>query len=126
LVDDNHLFREALAQQLRTAGYHVLTEDTGERAFVAVRNWERPIGWLYTRAALPHLVDGWILADAYHDVHAHRPAVISAAETRLSERDIILKQPTPAAVMKELLKAMDREREMPLVDAEAAEARRAA
>jgi CheY-like chemotaxis protein len=106
LVDDNHVFREALAQRLRAAGHQVITAETGERAFLSVRSWERPIGWLYTRAALPRLIDGWILADAYHEVHAHRPVVVSAAETRRSEKDIILKQPTPAAVMNALLSAM--------------------
>jgi DNA-binding NtrC family response regulator len=106
LVDDNHVFREALAQRLRTAGYDVMTAETGEQAFWLVRSWERPIAWLYTRAALPSLIDGWILADAYHEVHAQRPVVVLAAETRRSEKDIILKQPTPAAVMKALLSAM--------------------
>jgi len=106
LVDDNHIFREALAERMRAAGHQVITADTGERAFWSVRSRERTIGWLYTRAALPRLIDGWILADAYHEVHARRPVVVSAAETRRSEKDIILKQPTPAAVMNALLSAM--------------------
>jgi CheY-like chemotaxis protein len=106
LVDDNHMFREALAQRLRTAGYQVTIADTGEQAFWSVRSWERPIGWLYTRAALPRLIDGWILADAYHEVHAHRPVVVSSVEARQSGQDIILRQPTPAAVMSALLSAM--------------------
>ena len=61
LVDDNQIFRQALAQRLQTAGYQVVTEESGERAFLSVRNWQRPIDWLYTRAALPRMVDGWIL-----------------------------------------------------------------
>jgi len=110
LVDDNQMFREAVAQRLRAAGHHVITVATGEQAFPSVRDWSGPVGWLYTRAALPCLVDGWILADAYHEVHAHRPAVISAMKTRRSERDIVLKQPTPAAVMRALLRAIEGER----------------
>jgi CheY-like chemotaxis protein len=110
LVDNNQVFREALAQRLRAAGHEVVAEDTGERAFPLVRNWNRSIGWLYARAALPRLVDGWILADAYHEVHARRPVVIAAAEARASECDIVLAQPSPGAVAKALLVAIADER----------------
>ena len=58
VVDDNHIFRETLAQRLRDAGYQVATAETGERAFLALRDWSRPVGWLYTRAKLPCLIDG--------------------------------------------------------------------
>jgi CheY-like chemotaxis protein len=127
LVDDNQMFRETLGRRLRAAGYQVVTEETGERAFLSVRRREQPIGWLYTRSALPRLIDGWILADAYHEVHAHRPVVISAAEARRSARDIILKQPNLAAVMRALLHAMAGERVLPTAgDPDAAEARHAA
>jgi DNA-binding NarL/FixJ family response regulator len=127
LVDDNQIFRQALAQRLQTAGYQVVTEESGERAFLSVRNWQRPIDWLYTRAALPRMVDGWILADAYHEVYAHRPVVISAAEMRASARDIILKQPSPAEVMNALRSLIEGELTM-LSGAEAdlREAKRAA
>jgi CheY-like chemotaxis protein len=70
VVDDNHIFREALAERLRDAGYQVTTAETGERAFLTLRDWSRRVDWLYTRASLPGLVDGWILADEYHDRHA--------------------------------------------------------
>ena len=110
LVDNNHVFREALAQRLRNAGHEVVTEETGERAFPLVRDWSGPIGWLYARAALPRLIDGWILADAYHEVHARRPVVIAAAEARASDRDIVLAQPSPGDVARTLLDAIADER----------------
>jgi DNA-binding NtrC family response regulator len=127
LVDNNRMFRETLAQRLQRAGYQVMTAETGEQAFSLVRNWVRPVGWLYTRAALPRLVDGWILADAYHEVHPQRPVVISAAEARVSARDFILRQPGPAAVLKALLSVMEGERAVsPVAEVDAVESRRAA
>src|SRR5829696_7111169 len=127
LVDGNRMFRETLAQRLQRAGYQVMTAETGEQAFSLVRNWVRPVGWLYTRAALPRLVDGWILADAFHEVHPQRPVIISAAETSLSARDIVLRQPSPAAVLKALLGVVKRERATPpAAEVDAVETRRAA
>jgi DNA-binding response OmpR family regulator len=61
VADDNPIFRETLAQRLRILGHDVITAETGERAFLILRDWSRPIGWLDTRAALPGLIDGWIL-----------------------------------------------------------------
>jgi hypothetical protein len=75
-----------------------------------VRDWSGPIGWLYARAALPRLIDGWILADAYHEVHVRRPVVIAAAEARASDRDIVLAQPSLGDVAKTLLDAIADER----------------
>lgn len=100
LVDNNPIFRETLAQWLEAAGFDVTTADTGEHAFLILRDWQHPVGWLYARAGLPILIDGWILADEYHDTYPTRPAVIAAAEAQSSScGDIILGQPTPAAVL---------------------------
>jgi CheY-like chemotaxis protein len=97
VVDDNCIFRETLAQRLRASGHEVLVADTGERAFLSLRNWSRSIGWLYTRAALPGLIDGWILADEYHDSYPGRAVVLSVSEARLSRSsDIVLQHPTLA------------------------------
>lgn len=100
IADNNPIFRETLAQRLQAAGYEVTTADTGEHAFLTLRDWQHPIEWLYTRADLPVLIDGCILADEYHDTYPGRPAVIAADETRSSgQRDIILAQPSPASVL---------------------------
>ena len=111
VVDDNHIFRETLAQRLRDIGFRVATAETGEGAFIVLRDWSRPIDWLYTRSSLPGLVDGWILADEYHDSHAHRAVIIAAPEARMSRRgDIVLKQPALAAVLDSLRHAIDADR----------------
>src|SRR5688500_9781309 len=91
VVDDNHIFRETLAQRLRASAYDAAPAATGERAFLALRDWSRPVDWLYTRASLLCLIDGWILADEYHDSHEGRAVIIAAPEARISRQgDIIL------------------------------------
>ena len=100
IADDNLMFREALARWLRTAGYEVTTAGTGEQAFLKLRDGQSPIDWLYSRADLPILIDGWILADEYHDTYPTRPAVIAAPDAQPSHLgDIVLAQPNPAAVL---------------------------
>jgi DNA-binding NtrC family response regulator len=99
IVDSNRASCERLAQEFRAADYDVVTADTGERAFLILRDWHYQVGWLYTRASLPGLIDGWILADQYHDAHPTRAAVISAHKARSSARgDIILNEPTLTSV----------------------------
>jgi CheY-like chemotaxis protein len=100
VVETDAAFRNGLAKALREAGYEVLTATTGEQAFHLLRDWQHPIAWLYTRAALPGLIDGWILADQYRDNHPDRPAVIAARDARLSARgDLVLNEPTLVAAM---------------------------
>ena len=127
VVDDNHIFREALAQRLRDAGYQVTTAETGERAFLALRDWNRPIGWLYTRATLPRLIDGWILADEYHDSHAGRAVIIAAPEARTSRQgDIILQQPSLTTVLDTLRHVVESDRKVAALVSNVSEHQRAA
>jgi DNA-binding NtrC family response regulator len=128
VVDDNHIFRETLAQRLRDAGYQVATAETGESAFLALRDWSQPVDWLYTRATLPRLIDGWILADEYHDSHAGRAVIIAASETRISRQgDIILQQPSLTTVLDTLRHAIDSARsKMAAAPSNASEQQRAA
>ncbi len=103
-MDTNREFRESLPQHLRASGFEVVTAATGESAFSLLRNWRRPIGWLYTRADLPGLIDGWILADEYRDGHPHRAAVIAASRERVSAQGhVVLGEPSLAAALDALL-----------------------
>jgi CheY-like chemotaxis protein len=106
IVDDNPVLREHLASLLRVRGDEVVTVSTGEQAFIRLRDWSKPIGFLCTKAALPGLVDGWILADEYHDAHPHRSVVIFAADERRSGRDLILTNPTPSGIMDAIAQAI--------------------
>ena len=112
------------ARRLRRAcGYEVETADRGERALLRLRDWSRPVDWLYARVALPGLIDGWILADEYHDAHPDRAVVLSDTEARNSTRgDIILKQPTPTGVLeaiRSLIARGSRDDQAPSVSKEA-------
>ena len=104
LVDTDAAFRESLAWHLRTSGLEVETAATGESAFSRLRDWHRPIGWLYTRADLPGLIDGWILADEYRDGHPQRAAVIAASRERVSAQSyVVLSEPSLTAALDALL-----------------------
>jgi CheY-like chemotaxis protein len=114
VVDNNPIFRETLAQRLRAAGCDVTTAATGEHAFLILRDWQHPIGWLYTRATLPILIDGWILADEYHDTYPTRPVVIAASKARSSAcGDIILSHPSPAAVLETVQRFINASHSLP-------------
>jgi ActR/RegA family two-component response regulator len=104
IVDTDTAFRESLVRHLRTSGFEVVTAATGESAFSLLRDWHSPIGWLYTRADLTSLIDGWILADEYHDSHPQRAAVIAASRERVSAQGhVVLSQPSLAAALDALL-----------------------
>ncbi|ANY83735.1 hypothetical protein BB934_36480 (plasmid) [Microvirga ossetica] len=100
LVDTNPLFLKRLALELRARNLDVVATGSGAQAFHFLRDWDRPIDWLFSRATLPGLIDGWILADEYHDSHPNRGAVIAASQARVSAQGhIILKDPSPTAVL---------------------------
>ncbi|MBD2750609.1 hypothetical protein IC232_28570 [Microvirga sp. BT688] len=104
IVDTDTAFRESLTRELRASGFEVVNAATGESAFSLLRDWRRPIGWLYTRADLPGLIDGWILADEYRDGHPDRAAVIAASRERASAQGhVVLSQPSLAAALDALL-----------------------
>ena len=100
IVDTNPAFRESLAQHLRASGFAVVTAATGESAFHLLRDWKHLIDWLYTRADLPGLLDGWILADEFHDSRPDQAVVIAASVERVSiQGHVVLKEPSLAAVL---------------------------
>ena len=100
IADTNASFREDLVQQLRASGFEVVTASSGQSAFSLLRDWDHPVDWLYARADLHDLVDGWILADEFHHTHPHRAAVIAASRQRISDHGhVVLSEPTPTAVL---------------------------
>jgi CheY-like chemotaxis protein len=101
IADPDAALRERLTQHLRAHGFDVVTAATGESAFHLLRDWLLPVGWLYTRANLPGLIDGWILADEYHDRYPDRAAVIAASRERVSAQGhVVLDEPSPIAALK--------------------------
>lgn len=93
----NAITREILVQLLRVAGYEGLPAATGERALVTLREQGRRIDALVSDVELPHLVDGWILADEFRSLHPGRPIVLAAATPAGRRADSLqaLVVPTP-------------------------------
>jgi len=58
IVDNNSLFLERIALELRTKNFDVVATKSGLYAFQIMRSWSRPIDWLFTRASLTGLIDG--------------------------------------------------------------------
>jgi DNA-binding response OmpR family regulator len=103
-VDTDTAFRESLTRHLRAIGFEVVTAAAGESAFSLLRDWQRPIGWLYTRADLPGLIDGWILADEFREGRPDRAAVIAASRERVSvQGHVVLSEPSLTAALDALL-----------------------
>ena len=100
IVDTDRAFRESFTRRLRASGFDVVTAATGESAFSLLRDWHRPIGRLYTRADLPGLIYGSILADEYRDGNPDRAAVIGASRERVSAQGhVVLSEPSLAAAL---------------------------
>jgi len=111
IVDANPLFLEKLARDLRARDFDVVVTESGVQAFHLLRERHRPIDWLFSRAILPGLIDGWILADEYHDAHPDRAAVIAASQASASAQGhIVLKDPSPTTVLDTMRCIMARNR----------------
>ena len=80
VVQDEAIARELLVRLLRMGGYEVLSADTGERAFVIMREWRGRIDCLFTEIKLPGLVDGWIVGDEFQLLNPLRPVVYADAD----------------------------------------------
>lgn len=106
VVDPNRMSRPLTAEYLQSAGYDVVSAATGERGLILLREWPRHVDWLYTAIDLPGLVDGWILADEYHQTHPSRPVIYAGSkslERRAKPNEIFLPGPvSPKAVLRTL------------------------
>jgi len=100
IVDTNPLFLERLAQELRARNFDVVAISSGAQAFHVLRDRTHPVDWLFSRATMPGLIDGWILADEYRDSHPTRAAVIAAPQAKVSAQGhVVLQDPSPAVVL---------------------------
>src|SRR5215210_583490 len=82
VVDDDAATRVSAADALKRAGFEPKTAETGERALLILRQWPRHIDWLVTKPDLPGLVDGWMLADEFHQTHPGRPVLLSSDDVQ--------------------------------------------
>src|SRR3954447_17681132 len=82
VVDDDAETRDGLGGVLARAGFGPTLAATGEQGLRMLCEWPRRIDWLYTKTDLPRLVDGWILADEFHQAHPSRPVLYGAPPMR--------------------------------------------
>jgi len=116
VVGDDPETRERVGEAVERAGFEPALAATGEQGLLLLRKWPRRIGWLYTEAELPGLVDGWILADEFHQAHPSRPVlygVLPHVKCQLHERGIALTTPVSPQRVAEVLLRLSQSGEMP-------------
>jgi len=116
VVGDDPETRERVGEAVERAGFEPALAATGEQGLLLLRKWPRRIGSLYTEAELPGLVDGWILADEFHQAHPSRPVLYGVprhAKHRSHERGIVLSTPVSPQRVAEVLLRLSQSGEMP-------------
>src|SRR4051812_34353581 len=116
VVEDDAKTRERVGEALAQAGFGPTLAGTGEQGLLLLREWPRRINWLYTKTELPGLVDGWILADEFHQAHPSRPVVygVPANGKRLARgKDIVLETPVPPMKVAEGLLRLSQNEKVP-------------
>ena len=119
VVDDDPETRESVGEALEQAGFDPTLAATGEQGVVRLREWPRRIGWLYTKAELPGLVDGWILAEEFHQAHPSRPVLYRVprhGRQPSHERGIILTTPASAWRVVEVLLRLGQGEDLPAAE----------
>ena len=116
VADDDPETRESVGEALEQAGFAPILAATGEQGLVRLREWPRRIEWLYTKAELPGLVDGWILAEEFHQAHPSRPVLYRVrrhAKRQSPQRGIALTTPVSAWRVAEVLLRLTQSRDAP-------------
>jgi CheY-like chemotaxis protein len=119
VVGDDPETPESVGEALEQAGFAPTLAATGEQGLVLLREWPRRIGWLYTEAELPGLVDGWILADEFHQAHPSRPVLYGVprhAKHRSHERGIVLSTPVSPRMVAEVLLRLSQSEDVPAAE----------
>ena len=108
IVDDDAATRASIADALTRAGLEPKTAGTGERALLMLRQWPRHIDWLVTKAELPGLVDGSMLADEFHQARPGRPVLLAVSRegNRPSQAHVIVVDPASPATVVEVLQGL--------------------
>ena len=82
LVEADAERRALIAEALEQAGFDAATAGAGERALLILRQRPRRVEWLVAGSGLPGLVDGWMLADEFHQAHPGRPVLLSSDDVQ--------------------------------------------
>jgi len=109
VVENDAVTRELLEGVLRTAGCQVLAVSTGNAGLLSLCQHQAHIDWLVTRVNLPGLVDGWLLADEYHQHNPERPVILLSeviSEAEYPSIDAQFVPPTAPMRVLETLKSL--------------------
>jgi DNA-binding NtrC family response regulator len=116
VVEDDAKTRERVGEALAQAGFGPTLAGTGEQGLLLLREWPRRMDWLYSKTELPGLVDGWILADEFHQAHPGRPVLYGVpphAKRPSHGGDIILETPVSPRRVVDVLLRLGQSEEVP-------------
>lgn len=110
IVEDSYILLEMFRTICARCGFGVLEASSGEDALTILRRGDVEIEWLLTDIALPGLVDGWDVADAFRASHPGCPVIYASAaapgRARPVENSLFVRKPFQIHEMQDLVAAM--------------------
>ncbi|WP_430910679.1 response regulator [Methylobacterium sp. sgz302541] len=111
IVEDSYVVLEMLRLICGQSGIRVLEASSGEAALTILRKSGVEIDWLLTDIALPGLIDGWDVAEAFRAAHADRPVVYASvappAGGRPVPKSLFVRKPFQIHEMRGIATAMN-------------------
>jgi DNA-binding response OmpR family regulator len=106
VVDDDAVAGALVAQLLRMAGFAVVTARTGEAALAQMIEERDDIAWLVTKAKLPGLVCGLLLADEFSRWRPTHPVLVAGGSTGAAPNAVAVADPLAPIEIVEVLKRL--------------------
>ncbi|MBV9077701.1 MAG: response regulator [Methylobacteriaceae bacterium] len=110
LVEDDPITRELFEMAFASAGYAVLSAESGEAALALMARPSGRVDWLVTDIRLPGVVDGWIVGAEFHLTHPLRPVLYVTADAAPSlaqaANSVFLRKPCDPREVVAALRAM--------------------
>ena len=106
VVDDDGVAAALLAQLLHMAGFRAVTAPSGEAALALMIEQRDDVEWLVTKAQLPGLVCGLILADEFSRWRAGHPVVVAGELRTAAVNAVMVADPVAPLQVVEVLKSL--------------------
>jgi DNA-binding NtrC family response regulator len=106
VVDDDAVAGALVAQLLRMAGFGVVTARTGEAALALLIEQRDDVAWLVTKAKLPGLVCGLLLADEFSRWHPTHPVVVAGDVNAVAVNAVMVADPVAPMQVVEVLRGL--------------------
>ncbi|WP_026596853.1 response regulator [Methylobacterium sp. 77] len=88
IVEDNFLLLAMLTTQCERAGLAVVAASSGEAALTLLRTGGGAVDWLLTDINLPGMIDGWMVADAFRELHPDRPVIYASTNAHFDRKPL--------------------------------------